>query len=229
MFALHQINRPDCKCSLCLSNPALIGGVSECAAIRLISYELELLRAALKKKHPKFHWVPWAVLLPQMKTSTALDMPQFGLGATSSSRPTETAREQQNLAFRALALAKRFLAELEQEGSVASRGEAGTLSARCLLQLLVAERKVRSDHECAPPHLLRASSTPPQHLRTSSSCASLSCPARIQSAIHRTPGVATLSLKEAHREQVRGCALAICASARGTSIVTHVFRASGQR
>ncbi|KAL1524122.1 hypothetical protein AB1Y20_019031 [Prymnesium parvum] len=143
------------KAEILRKNPTLIAGASECAAVGLILHEVEELRATLKRKHPSLSWVPWIALLPQLKTSSASGTPP---SSSSRGQLHERSLAQQQLAHRALASAKRFVVQLGKDGAVAARGEGGAASARCLLQLLMAERQalllmLLRERICAKPVL----------------------------------------------------------------------------
>ena len=117
------------------ARPGLIPTLGVWASVQRVSNELVELREALRRARPRMAWVPWITLLPRLTTSSA------GLDAPSASRSLVPGTARLQKAEASLATAKRFLAAVTRDGASAAHASSSLGAARCVLQLLEAEKQ----------------------------------------------------------------------------------------
>ena len=126
--------------------PALLPTLGVWSAVVRTSHELIELREAVRRAKPRLAWVPWLSLLPRLATNApASDDTANGGGRPGSSPPPPTRKlvpgaERFRQSDESLATAKVFLAAVAKDGAAVVRTKGSEAAARCVLQLLEAER-----------------------------------------------------------------------------------------
>lgn len=117
------------------ARPTLLPTLGVWASVQRVSHELLQLRDALRRARPRLAWLPWITLLPRLTTSSA------GLDAPAAPRSLVPGTAKLQKAEVSLATAKRFLAAVARDGAAAAHAPGSLGAARCVLQLLEAEKQ----------------------------------------------------------------------------------------
>ena len=137
--------------------PALLPTLGVWSAVVRTSHELIELREAVRRAKPRLAWVPWLSLLPRLATNAPAsdDSGNGGNGGNVGGRPGSASAppppppptrklvpgaERLRQSEEALATAKVFLAAVAKDGAAVVRTKGSEAAARCVLQLLEAER-----------------------------------------------------------------------------------------